>query len=280
MSLSAAKFKAESQDATAPHNNENFIPLNPHSSIKKVIGIASGKGGVGKSLVASCMAIMARRKGFNVGILDADISGPTIPYSFGVSQKARADERGVYPELTYSGIRIMSVNLLLDDAESPVMWDGAVVSTIVQQFWSAVYWGNLDVLFIDMPPGTGDIPQTIYDSIPLDGVIFVSTPQEMIQKIVMKAVNMARVCHVPVLGIVENMAYTVCPDCGHSHSVFGKGKLMELCDILRVPLLAQIPFDPNTSRYCDDGVIERIENASFFHATSQVLKKIGLDAKI
>ena len=278
MSASASKSpQTHPQNAvTAPHVGK-FLPLNTYSKIKKVIGVASGKGGVGKSLVTSCMAIMAQRKGYNVGILDADISGPTIPYSFGVTQKARVDKRGAYPELTYSGIRIMSVNLLLDDVEAPIMWGGAVVSTIVKQFWSEVCWGNLDVLFIDMPPGTGDIPQTIYGSIPLNGVIFVSTPQEMIQKIVMKAVNMATIFHVPVLGIVENMAYTICPDCGHSHAVFGKGGLMELCDELHVPLPAQIPFQPNTAHDCDNGVIERIDNAALFHATEKVLQKIGLN---
>ncbi len=258
---------------------KGFLPLNRHSSIQKVVGIASGKGGVGKSFVTSCMAIMARRRGYRVGILDADISGPTIPYSFGVKRKARVDQRGVYPELTYSGIRIMSVNLLLDNTESPVMWGGEVVSNMVGQFWSDVYWGQLDVLFIDMPPGTGDIPQAIYQSLPLNGVIFVSTPQEMIQKIVMKAVNMALLSHVPVLGMVENMAYTVCPDCGHRHSVFGKRGLDELCAELDIPLLAQIPFDNNSSRYCDSGVIERINNAALFGAAGEVLEAIGLSGR-
>ena len=266
------------QHKSSAASRKDFIALNRYSSIKKVVGIASGKGGVGKSLVTSSLAIMARRKGLSVGILDADISGPTIPYSFGIHRKARANQSGVYPEMSHSGIRIMSINLLLDDTEAPVMWGGEVVSTVVKQFWSDVFWGELDVLFIDMPPGTGDIPLTICQTFPLDGIIFVTTPQEMIQKIVLKAINMAKYHEIPILGMVENMAYTVCPDCGHRHTVFGKGSLMEFCEEPDLPLLAQIPFDCNTSRFCDGGVIERLNNTALFDVTGEILKKIGLSA--
>jgi len=264
------------QSDSSASNRKDFISLNRYSAIKKVVGIASGKGGVGKSLVTSILAIMARRKGLNVGILDADISGPTIPYSFGVHRKARANQVGVYPEMSHSGIRIMSVNLLLDDTEAPVMWGGEVVSTVVKQFWSDVFWGELDVLFVDMPPGTGDIPLTIYQSLPLDGVIFVTTPQEMIQRIVLKAIRMAEYYEIPILGLVENMSHTVCPDCGHRHAVFGKGGLMEFCEEFNLPLLAQIPFDCNTSRFCDGGVIERLNNTALFDVTGEILNQLGL----
>ena len=224
--------------------------------VKKVIGIVSGKGGVGKSLVASLMAVLAKRAGFRAGILDADITGPSIPKAFGIHSRAFGDENGLLPVASKTGIPIMSVNLLLGNETDPVIWRGPVIAGVIKQFWTDVIWGDLDVLFLDCPPGTGDVPLTVFQSIPLDGLIIVATPQELVGMIVEKAYNMAAMMNVPVLGLVENMSYVKCPDCGKEISIFGESRLEETAKRLEIEHTARIPVDPKLAAACDKGMIE------------------------
>ncbi len=246
---------------------------NPYSSIKKTIGIVSGKGGVGKSLVTGTLATLMRRRGNQVGIMDADITGPSIPKMFGVKSRAYQNELGLLPAATQGDIRIMSVNLLLETEDSPVVWRGPVLAGVVKQFYNDVVWGDLDYLFIDMPPGTGDVPLTVYQSIPLDGIIIVTSPQDLVSLIVKKAYNMAKLMNVPVLGIVENMSYTVCPDCNKKHYIFGNGKSGAVAEELSVPLLAEIPIDPSLAKLCDAGKIESFRG-DFLDTAADVLEKL------
>lgn len=233
----------------------------PHelSNIKKVIGVVSGKGGVGKSLVTSLLAVLMRRREHNVGILDADVTGPSIPKAFGIREKAMGTEAGLLPSRSKSGIEIMSVNLLLDNDTDPVVWRGPVISGVVKQFWTDVIWNDVDFLFVDMPPGTGDVPLTVFQSIPLDGIVIVTTPQELVGMIVEKAVNMAKTMQIPILGVIENMSYVVCPDCGKQLSVFGESHLDEAAQRLGLPVLGRLPIDPAVARACDQGVVELVE---------------------
>ena len=224
--------------------------------VKKVIGVVSGKGGVGKSLVASLMAVLAKRAGFRAGILDADITGPSIPKAFGIHSRAFGDENGLLPVASKTGIPIMSVNLLLGNETDPVIWRGPVIAGVIKQFWTDVIWGDLDVLFLDCPPGTGDVPLTVFQSIPLDGLIIVATPQELVGMIVEKAYNMAAMMNVPVLGLVENMSYVKCPDCGKEISIFGESRLEETAKRLEIEHTARIPVDPKLAAACDKGMIE------------------------
>lgn len=234
-------------------------PLNQYSQIKRVIAVSSGKGGVGKSSVTAMLAVLMARRGYKVGVLDADITGPSIPKAFGITRKAAGNELGIIPEETHLGIKVMSINLLLEDATQPVVWRGPVVAGAVTQFWTDVVWGDLDVLFIDMPPGTGDIPLTVYQSIPLDGNIIVTTPQSLVQLVVGKAQKMADLLHIPVLGFVENMSYVSCPDCGKKIPLFGDGKELDTAAAdLHLPILARLPMDTNVAALCDSGDIERI----------------------
>ena len=230
---------------------------NEHSDIKKVIGIVSGKGGVGKSLVTSMMAVLMSRKGYKVGILDADITGPSIPKMFGITKKALSDERGILPQISKNGIKIMSINLLLENEEAPVVWRGPVIAGAVTQFWSDVVWGELDYLFVDMPPGTGDVPLTVFQSLPIDSTIIVTSPQDLVSMIVKKAYNMAELMDIKVLGIVENMSYVVCPDCNAEFRIFGEGKSETVAEELNLPLLAQIPIDVSLADLADKGEFER-----------------------
>ncbi|MBE6766580.1 MAG: Mrp/NBP35 family ATP-binding protein [Ruminococcaceae bacterium] len=232
-------------------------PGNQYSTVKKVIGIVSGKGGVGKSLVCGMMATLMNRRGKSVGIMDADITGPSIPKMFGIGSRAYQNELGLLPATTGSDIRIMSINLLLENEDSPVVWRGPVIGGVVKQFWNDVVWGDCDYMFIDMPPGTGDVPLTVYQSLPLDGIIIVTSPQDLVSLIVKKAYNMASLMNVPVLGIVENMSYVVCPDCERKFRIFGDGKSQTVADELGVPLLGEIPIDPQFATLCDAGKIER-----------------------
>ena len=232
-------------------------PVNEFSKIKHVIGVVSGKGGVGKSLVTSMLAIEMKRKGYKVGILDADITGPSIPKVFGVNNRAEADDRGILPQKTKGGIDIMSINLLLDKDDSPVLWRGSIISGAVTQFWTDVVWGELDYLFIDMPPGTGDVALTVFQSIPVDGIVIVTSPQDLVSMIVKKAYNMAMAMNIKVFGIVENMSYVCCPDCGTEFRIFGEGKTETVADELGVKLIAQIPIDVRLAQLCDDGDIEK-----------------------
>lgn len=233
--------------------------LNDYSQIKRVVAVSSGKGGVGKSSVTAMLAVLMARRGYKVGILDADITGPSIPKAFGITRKAKGSTMGILPEETHMGIKVMSINLLLENEEQPVIWRGPVLAGAVTQFWTDVAWGELDVLFIDMPPGTGDIPLTLYQSIPLDGAVIVSTPQSLVQMVVSKAHKMAQMLNIPVLGLVENMSSVKCPDCGKLIPLFGDGSGLEkAAEDMGVSVLARLPMDEQVARLCDSGEIERV----------------------
>ena len=228
---------------------------NEYSCVRRVIGVVSGKGGVGKSMVTASLANELAAKGYQVGILDADITGPSIPMMFGVHEKAEGTEMGILPQRSADGMDLMSINLLLEEEDQPVIWRGPVLSGVVKQFWTDVLWGDLDVLFIDMPPGTGDVPLTVFQSIPVDGIIVVTSPQELVGMIVKKATNMARMMDIPILGLVENMSYLACPDCGKKIPIFGASHTEQAAQEAGLPLLAQLPIDPDKARLADTGRI-------------------------
>jgi len=232
--------------------------VQPHelSNIKKVIGIVSGKGGVGKSLVTSLLAVSLNRRGYNTAILDADITGPSIPKAFGIKERAKGNEIGLYPVKSKTGVDIMSVNLLLKDETDPVVWRGPVIAGTVRQFWSDVIWSNEDYMFVDMPPGTGDVVLTVFQSLPLDGIIIVTSPQDLVTMVVEKAVKMAKMMNVPILGIVENMSYFVCPDCNKEYQIFGESKIAEVASKYEIDTFARIPINPKLAAACDKGMIE------------------------
>ena len=231
----------------------------PMSKIKKVIGVVSGKGGVGKSLVSSLLAIGEQRRGMKAAILDADITGPSIPKVFGVTGPATGDENGLYPAVTIPGTKIMSVNLLLEDSGDPVVWRGPVIAGVVKQFWTDVIWGEVDYMFVDMPPGTGDVPLTVFQSLPVDGIIVVTSPQELVGMVVEKAVKMAQMMNIPVVGLVENMSYLTCPDCGKQLHIFGEGKTDEAAARYGLEVLAKMPIDPALAQLVDQGAIEAFQ---------------------
>ena len=232
--------------------------LNPHSTVKKVIAVVSGKGGVGKSTVTSMLAVAMARQGKRVAVLDADITGPSAPTAFGVTECQGASEEGLYPALSRGGIQVMSINLLLDDPASPVVWRGPVIAGAVKQFWTDVIWDNVDYMFVDMPPGTGDVPLTVFQSLPVDGVVIVTSPQDLVSMIVSKAANMAKMMNIPVLGIVENMSYFQCDDCGKKHFIFGQSRLEEIAERHGIANVARLPIDPAIARSCDEGRIESV----------------------
>lgn len=234
-------------------------PANPFSHIGKVIAVVSGKGGVGKSMVTASLARLMREQGFSVGILDADITGPSIPKMYGIHEGAKGSEAGMFPCEAKDGTRIMSVNLLLENESDPVIWRGPVIAGVVTQFWTDVMWGDLDYLFVDMPPGTGDVPLTVFQSLPVDGVVIVTSPQDLVQMIVKKAYNMAKKMDIPVLGIVENYSYLVCPDCGKKISVFGESRIDEVAKENEIPVLAKIPIEPKIAKAVDEGAVEYLE---------------------
>ena len=234
---------------------------NEMSHIKKVIGVVSGKGGVGKSLVTSLLAVQAQRKGYKTAILDADITGPSIPKAFGLHGHAEASEWGLFPVKTANGIEVMSLNLLMKNETDPVVWRGPLISGAVKQFWTDVVWGDVDYMFIDMPPGTGDVALTVFQSIPVDGVVIVASPQELVGMIVEKAVNMAKLMDVPVLALVENMSYITCPDCGREIRVFGESHIDEIAGKHGVDTVAKLPIDPALAAACDAGTIENFTGA-------------------
>ena len=240
---------------------------------KKVIGIVSGKGGVGKSLVTSSLAVLMRRKGYRTGILDADITGPSIPKMFGITKKAEGCEFGIYPQKTHNDISVMSINLLLEKNDSPVIWRGPIIAGTVKQFWTDVIWSDLDFLFLDMPPGTGDVPLTVFQSIPLNGIIIVTSPQDLVSLIVTKAFNMAKTMNIPVLGVIENMSWLKCPDCGKEIELFGKSKLDEIASHLGVNVLGRLPIDPSLAELCDMGEIEKL-NHTYLDNTVTCLQKV------
>ncbi|MDO5538921.1 MAG: Mrp/NBP35 family ATP-binding protein [Eubacteriales bacterium] len=250
---SASSCSREScEGCPSKQNPQSFlVDANVYSEIKKVIGVVSGKGGVGKSMVAASMANMLASKGYRVGILDADITGPSIPKMYGLKGPAMADDEGIYPMLTENDIKVMSVNLMLPDEESPVIWRGPVIANMVKQFWSDVIWGELDYLLVDMPPGTGDVPLTVFQSLPVDGIVIVSSPQDLVRMIVKKAYNMAKTMNIPVLGIVENYSYLKCPDCGKEIAVFGESHIEEIASELGTEVLGKMPIDPEFAKAAD-----------------------------
>lgn len=248
--------------------------MNAYSDIKHVIGVVSGKGGVGKSFVTASLAVQMAKAGYHVGILDADITGPSIPKMFGAHGQVVGDERGMYPHETPEGIKIISINLLMDDEEAPVVWRGPVIAGAVKQFWNETVWGDLDYLFVDMPPGTGDVPLTVFQSLPVDGIVIVTSPQELVQMIVKKAYNMANMMHIPVLGVVENFSYLQCPDCGKKISLFGESHIDEVAASLGMKVLGKLPLDPAYAKKADAGEFYQMDNAYLDDAVD-VLKNIG-----
>ena len=233
----------------------------PHelSSIKKVIAVVSGKGGVGKSLVTSLMATLMQRRGYQSAILDADVTGPSIPRIFGLKDRAMGDGEAIYPVRTKTGIETMSVNLLLEDDTTPVVWRGPIIAGTVKQFWTDVVWNDVDFMFVDMPPGTGDVPLTVFQSLPVDGIIVVTSPQELVSMIVTKAVRMAQQMDIPILGVVENMSYVICPDCGKSFQIYGESHVEEAAGQYGLRVLGRLPIDPKLTAACDKGALELFE---------------------
>lgn len=244
--------------------NDFLAPQNAASNVKRVIGVVSGKGGVGKSTVTCALATLMNRRGYKTAVLDADITGPSVPRAFGLRDvRLEGSELGMFPAQTKMGISIVSTNLLLDEENKPVVWRGPVIAGMVKQFWSDVCWNEVDYMFVDMPPGTGDVPLTVFQSLPLDGIVIVTSPQQLVSMIVDKAVNMAKLMNVRILGIVENMSSFRCPDCGKVHQLFGDSGIEEFAAARNVPFLGKIPMDPELSALCDKGLIELMENTDF-----------------
>ncbi len=250
-----------SANCSSKQQKPAFTPINQYSKVDKLIGIVSGKGGVGKSLVTCLSAVELNRRGLKTAILDADITGPSVPKAFGLHELCEAAPLGgLLPAETKTGIKAMSINLLMEDETSPVVWRGPVISGTVQQFWTEVVWGDIDCMLIDCPPGTGDVPLTIFQSLPLDGIIIVTSPQDLVSMIVAKAVNMAKLMNIPIVGIVENMSYVKCPDCGKEIKLFGESNIDAIAAEYGIPVLAKLPIDPAVARLCDTGTIELCEN--------------------
>lgn len=240
--------------------NSFLEPMNKDSNIKKVIGIVSGKGGVGKSLVTSLLAAETAGRGASVAILDADITGPSIPKAFGITERAVIENESIYPSVSAGGVKIMSLNLLMINETDPVVWRGPIIAGTVKQFWTDVIWGDVDYMFVDMPPGTGDVPLTVFQSLPIDGIVIVSSPQDLVQMIVKKAYNMAKMMNVPVLGLVENYSYVKCPDCGKAIYVFGESKVEAAAADIQVPVMGKMPLDPEIAAAVDAGVFAGVVN--------------------
>ena len=261
-------------DCPSRQDPQSFLEkTNDLSHVKKVIGVVSGKGGVGKSLVTSVLATTLRRRENEVAVLDADITGPSIPKCFGMKQRALSDENGIYPVSTKTGIKVMSVNLLLEEETSPVVWRGPVIAGAIKQFWTDVIWGNVDYMFVDMPPGTGDAPLTVFQSLPLDGILIVTSPQELVGMIVSKAVEMAKMMNVPVLGLIENMSYVKCPDCGREIHVFGESHIDEVAAKYALKVLGKLPMEPKLAAACDKGAIELFEGG-WLDATADLIESL------
>ena len=258
---SCSKESCEGCPSKAGQGKPDFhIDLNADSSIKHVIGVVSGKGGVGKSMVTASLANQKAKEGYKVGILDADITGPSIPKMYGLKGAAMANDEGIYPMITKNGIKVMSINLLLPTEDTPVIWRGPVLANMVKQFWTDVIWGDVDYLFVDMPPGTGDVPLTAFQSLPIEGIVIVTSPQDLVKMIVKKAFNMAEMMKIPVLGIVENYSYVKCPDCGKEIKVFGESHIDEIAAELKVPVLGKMPIDMDYASRADSGAFDQINN--------------------
>lgn len=248
--------------------------LHEGSSVKKVIGVVSGKGGVGKSLVTSLLASEMQRRGYNAAVLDADITGPSIPKAFGITEHARGTEEYLLPVTTHTGLQVMSINLILENETEPVVWRGPVIAGVVTQFWTDVLWTDVDYMFVDMPPGTGDVPLTVFQSIPLDGIVIVTSPQELVSMIVSKAVRMASLMNIPVLGIVENMSYLKCPDCGREIKLFGESHVDEVAKEYGLDVLARVPIDPALANLADKGAVELMELPCAEEAADKIEAKV------
>ena len=249
-------------------------PCHELSHIKHVIAVVSGKGGVGKSLVTASLAVEMRRKGYSVGVLDADITGPSIPKAFGVHERAAGSEIGIYPVNTRTGIQIMSLNLLTENETDPVVWRGPIIAGTVKQFWTDVIWGDVDYLFVDMPPGTGDVPLTVFQTLPVDGIVVVTSPQDLVSMIVTKAVKMAQMMNIPVLGLIENYSYFKCPDCGKMHQIFGESHLEETARANHVAVLDRLPMDPKMAEACDSGNIECFDGGYLEHTAETIENQV------
>lgn len=278
--MSECTHNCESCGENCPSRSGGSNPADflekPHelSSIKKVIGVISGKGGVGKSLVTSMLSVIMQRRGYQAAVLDADVTGPSIPKVFGLKEKATGDQNGIYPVKTKTGIEVMSINLLLEDDTAPVIWRGPIIAGTVKQFWTDVVWNDVDYMFVDMPPGTGDVPLTVFQSLPLDGIIVVTSPQELVSMIVAKAVNMAKTMNIPILGVVENLSYIQCPDCGKKISVFGESHLEAEAAKYGLKMLGQLPIDPQLAKVCDMGVMELFEG-DWLEGAADVIESCG-----
>ncbi len=261
------------EECASRKSPESFIAeANVFSNIKKVIAVVSGKGGVGKSLVTSLLATQMHNRGKSVAVLDADITGPSIPKVFGINQMAEATETGIIPVESRTGINLMSLNFLLEDETMPVLWRGPVISSVVKQFWQDVMWGDIDYMFVDMPPGTGDVPLTVFQSLPVDGIVVVASPQELVGMIVEKAVNMADMMNVPVLGLVENMSYFECPDCGKKHYIFGESRIEEIARKHNIGTVAKLPIRPEIAEASDAGCIEKVTEEGIYPVCDMLLE--------
>lgn len=273
MSESCSGNCASCGESCSDRKAESLLaPANPHSNVKKVIAVVSGKGGVGKSTVTSLMACAMQSLGYKTAILDADITGPSIPKAFGLHESAVGNDDGILPAVTEKGVKVMSINLLLPSETDPVVWRGPVVAGAVKQFWSDVCWGDVDYMFVDLPPGTGDVPLTVFQSLPIDGLIIVTSPQSLVRMIVEKAVNMARMMNVPVYGLVENYSYFQCPDCGRRVEIFGKSSLDEMALEYSLPVLARLPIDPAVAAQFDAGELERADLSGVLAAAQLIAK--------
>ena len=259
MSECSSNCSSCGQSDCASRKADFKVAQNEYSNIKNVIGVVSGKGGVGKSLVTSELAVLLSRKGYKVGVLDADITGPSIPKVFGIHEQAVGDDKGIIPAVTRGGIKVISINMLLDDEETPVIWRGPVLAGVVKQFWNEVIWGDIDYTLVDMPPGTGDVALTVFQSLPIDGIIVVSTPQQLVSMIVEKALRMANMMNIKVYGIIENMSYITCDKCGNKVSLFGKDNIELLAKRFNLDILAQLPLDPNLTSVIDKGQVEEYQ---------------------
>ena len=246
--------------------------MNKNSNVKKVIGVVSGKGGVGKSSITSMLAVTTQRMGYRTAVLDGDITGPSIPKAFGITQKALGNETEILPVVSDTGIKVISINSLLEDDTDPVVWRGPVLSGVIEQFWNDVLWGDIDVMFVDMPPGTGDVALTVFQSLPVDGLVIVTSPQELVSLIVEKAVKMAELMKVPVIGIVENMAYFKCPDCGKKHKIFGESHIDQIASKYGIQVTAQLAMDPEIARSCDRGMAGCIETEALKELAEKCLQ--------
>ena len=256
-----------------PSREDMFVPQNANSNIKKVIGIVSGKGGVGKSFITSYMSVLMNRKGYKTAILDADITGPSIPKAFGIHGKAQGTELGMIPAQSKNGVKVMSVNLLLETEDTPVIWRGPIVAGVVKQFWQEVVWEDVDYMFVDMPPGTGDVPLTVFQSLPLDGIIIVTSPQDLVSMIVSKAIHMAEAMEVPILGLVENYSYIECGDCGNRISVFGESHIDEIADKHALGVLAKIPINPEIAKAIDAENVEGLQG-DWLDQAAKILEEV------